>query len=250
MDIDMRTKPTERRPPGGLDVINPNFVELRISSTDWFRSTAWTDAAQRDFRARIGRARPHNRIQYRRIKATVLFDTGQPGKIAGARGLLHEILEAPDAADFERVMALSMLGKEALDRGNLDDADVNLRKAIGLDHPTRSGTSGMEEVWLAQVALARGDDRQLAEARTLLEDRAADPPILLSARFEMCHTATRVALALHDASAAAYWARACLTLADAQHSGLRNHPTLGLVHLAEDTGAWLSGVADSPSRNR
>ena len=102
-------------------------------------------------------------------------------------------------------MALSMLGQAALGEKRLDEAAANLREALRIAGPRGSGTSGLEEAWLAQVALARGDRDSLREARGLLEQRAADPSLILSARFEICSTAARVAVALQDRAAAAIW---------------------------------------------
>lgn len=215
-----------------------------MAPTEWFRSTGWDDAAERDFRQRLARARPHNQIQYRRIKAVALLETGNPAKATAGRTLLIEVAESPDAPDFEKVMALSMLGERALREERLDEAEANLREALRISGPNGSGTSGLEEAWLAQVALARADGAGLQEARALIERRATDPPLILSARLEIYLTAARVALALEDRAAAASWARAALGLADADHSGLANHPTLGLIHLSSQTRTWLNQLAD------
>jgi tetratricopeptide (TPR) repeat protein len=214
-----------------------------MAPTDWFRSTDWGEAAERDFRQRLARARPHNQIQYRRIKAVTLLDTGDPAKATSGQRLLIEIVDSAEAPEFEKVMALSMLGERALREGRLDEAEANLREALRISGPDSSGTSGLEEVWLAQVALARGDRAGLPEARALVERRAAYPHPFLNARFETCLTAAKVAMALEDRAEAATWAQAALRLADADHSGLANHPTLGLVRLSSQTRAWLSDVA-------
>ncbi len=214
-----------------------------MAPTDWFRSTDWGEAAERDFRQRLARARPYNQIQYRRIKAVTLLDTGDPAKATAGQRLLIEILESPEAPEFEKVMALSILGERALRERRLDEAEANLREALRIAGRDGSGTSGLEEVWLAQVALARGDRAGLPEARALVERRAADPHPFLNARFETCLTAAKIAMALEDRAEAATWAQAALRLADADHSGLANHPTLGLVRLSSQTRAWLSDVA-------
>lgn len=222
-------------------------IACTVPSTDWFRSTDWGEAAERDFRQRLARARPFNQIQYRRIKAVALLDAGDPAKLVAGQRLLIEIVDAPDAPDFEKVIALSMLGDRALLNGRLDEAEANLREALRISGQDGSGTSGLEQAWLAQVALARGDRAGLEEARALVERRAADPPLILSARFEICVTAAKVALALEDPAAAAAWAEAALALADADHSGLANHPRLGLVQLSAQMRAWLSDVANGAS---
>ena len=215
-----------------------------MAQTEWFRLTDWGEVAEQDFRDRLARARPHNQIQYRRVKAVVLLETGDPAKGSAGRRLLTEVVESPDAPDFEKVMALSILGQRALRDGRLDEAEANLRQALRISGRGGSGTSGMEEAWLAQVALVRRDRGDLREARSLLEQRAGDPPVFLSARFEISLTAARVALALEDNAAAASWARAALDLADADHSGLANHPTLGLVSIDPQTREWLQSVAE------
>lgn len=214
-----------------------------MATKDWFRSPDWDKAGEQEFRHRLARARPHNQIQYRRIKAVALFETGDPAKVMVGRRLLVEVVDSPEAPDFEKVMALSMLGQRALRDGRLDEAEANLREALRISGQSRSGTSGLEEAWLAQVALARGDRGAMRQALALLEHRAGDPPAILSARFEICVTAARIALALEDRAAAASWAQAALRLAGAEHSGLANHPTLGLVSLDGRTREWLRSVS-------
>lgn len=214
-----------------------------MTRDDWVRSPDWNEAAETQFRQRLARARPYNRTQYRRIKAVALLETGDPDKAVAACRLLIENVEAADAPDFEKVMALSLLGQRALRDGRLDEAEANLREALTIAGASGSGTSGLEDAWLAQVALARGDAAALARARDVLEHRAMDPPLIPSVRFELCLTAARVTLALDDRAAAASWARAALDVADASDSGLANHPRLGLVELEPDTRRWLDEVA-------
>lgn len=215
-----------------------------MAPSEWFRSADWDAAVERDFRQRLGRARPHNQIQYRRIKAIALIESGEPNRTAAGLRLLIEVAESPHAPDFEKVMALSMLGERALRDGRLDEAEASLREALRIAGENGSGTSGLEEAWLAQVALGRGNRAGLEDARSLIERRAADPPLILSARFQICVTTAKVTLALEDLVAAASWAQAALALADAEHSGLAKHPRLGLVHLDSHTRHWLVEVAN------
>lgn len=216
-----------------------------VKTPDWYRSPEWDEAVERDFRQRLARASHHNQIQYRRIKGITLLNTGDPAKSAAGRRLLIEVVESSEGADFEKVIALSTLGERALRDGQLDEAEANLREALRIAGDNGSGTTGLEEAWLAQVALARGDRGGFREALDLVARRAHDPPQILSARFEICLTAAKLAVALGDPVAAASWARSALTLADAEHSGLANHPTLGLVEVTAQTRAWLNEVAES-----
>jgi hypothetical protein len=53
----------------------------------------------------------------------------------------------------------------------------------------------------------------------------------------------RVSLALSDKARAADWAVGALDLAAATHSGLQNHPDMGLVVTDSRTRAWLTAIA-------
>lgn len=209
-------------------------------SEAWYRSPEWDE---RDFRARLARARPHNQIQYRRIKAHALLASAQPDKRAAARELLREIIEARETPEFEKVMALSMLGEHALRLGDLDDAEARLRSALDLLEGGASGGSGLEATWLAEVLLARGGRSRLEEAKALLDHSATSPPLLLSSQFDLCLIAVKVTLALGDNDEARTWARTALDLASATHSGLANHPTLGLVEADQQVRDWLVAIA-------
>ena len=144
---------------------------MNLSTDEWFRSADWGEVGEGDFRLRLAKARAHNRAQYRRIKAHSLLAAGDSLKAAGARLLLAEIVEGTDAPDFERVMALSVLGKLALNAGRIDEAEANLRQAVQLIENGASGGSDLEEAWLAEVLIARGGRESLREARALIERR-------------------------------------------------------------------------------
>jgi hypothetical protein len=161
--------------------------------------------------------------------------------------MLLSIVHDEDAHQFEVLGALCFLGAHAHDTGELTDAERYLRQALALIRTNPSGSSGLEEIRLAEILLARGGADDLTEANHLLERRAADPPILAAARFRLALTSTRVALARGEQELASEWARAALVFADARHSGLANHPTLMLAQVDRPTREWLRAVAEGGS---
>jgi len=63
------------------------------AATDrWFRSADWDEASQAAFTAKLARARPHNRYQYRRIKTLALLEARDRARQAAGRALLEENL--------------------------------------------------------------------------------------------------------------------------------------------------------------
>lgn len=218
------------------------------SADDWYRSPDWDDAARAEFEKRLARARPRNRVQYRRIKGSVLIESADAAARQAGRAMLEANASSPDAG-FERTWALTTLGQYEMGAGRSDAAEPYFRAAIKRLSVDRSGGSGLEPTLLAEILLGRGDKASLAEARTLLDANLDDRPLLVRDRYRMCVAGTRVAVALGN-SDAHVWASEALRYASTTHSGLRNHPKLGLFTAEGRTVAWLQRVAGEPSRQR
>ena len=208
----------------------------------WFRSPDWDDRAKAEFETRIARTRGYNRVQYARIKGFALLESAKPEVEAAGYQLLGGILRDPSALHHEKVAVLSVIGGHEHDKGHLEDAERNLRLALTLMETNPSGSTGLERIRLAEILLARGGLAHLQEARRLLDDEARRRPVFLSTRFRLAVAAARVSLALGDHEAGASWAAVALQLAHAKHSGLANHPTLGLVELDPRQREWLESV--------
>jgi hypothetical protein len=208
----------------------------------WFRSPDWDRRSQAEFEARLARARPNNRDSYRRAKAFALLGSGDRNAETAGRLMLEQFLADPDLPRFERVGILSQLGAHEQEAGRPVAAERHLRAALGLMAANnKSGSTGIEEVRLAEILLGKGGTSELDEARGLLE--GMDDPTFLSSRFRMCLAGARVSLALGDEARAAEWAVVALDLAARTHSGLQNHPDLGLVEADPRTLGWLKAVA-------
>ena len=210
---------------------------------EWFRSPDWNAEAKADFEARLARARREGRPQYRRIKALALLGARDAELKAAGRELLEQNITDPDALPFERVTALCVLGADEQDAGDVDAAERHLRAALDLIEATPSGGTELAEVRLAEILLGRGGRAQLEEARALLDRMPASRPLLLGSRFRKCVAGVRIAAALGDEASSAAWARLALQLAAATHSGLANHPRLGLVETDDATLSWLAETA-------
>lgn len=162
---------------------------------------------------------------------------------AAGFALLVSITTAVDAADHERVTALSVLAEHDAQTGRFDDAEGYLREAIRIGGPSMSGGTGEERIRLAELLLNKETSRATEEAQELLDQSGADMPLFVVSRFRLSVAQTRASLARGDQAAAAEWASAALELAQQSHSGLRNHPALGLVKADTETLAWLDQIA-------
>ena len=131
---------------------------------EWFRSPDWDDTAQVDFEARLGRARPHNRQQYLRIKGLSLRAAGH---LSGAVEMLERAANHPGGALFESVAAWETLGDMAVARGECQKAELLYRRILAVQ-TTLSGTTGSVEISLAEILLDRDEGHQIDEAAVLL----------------------------------------------------------------------------------
>jgi hypothetical protein len=216
----------------------------------WFRSSDWDEAAQAEFHKRLARARPQSRSQYRRLKAGRLLASGSRDVQEAGRRLLDDVIADPTTYEFERVSAHSALAAHSQAVGDLGEAERQLR----LVFETRvrahgSGGSNLDEVRFAEVLLSRGGRARLEEALALLESKAAEPVTFMATRFRTCLAGVRVSLALNDKRHAASWANEALKVAAATHSGLRNHPHLGLVETDAGTMRWLTTLAAGSAKS-
>lgn len=193
-------------------------------SADWFRRTTWTPEDEREFRARLGRARPQNRAQYLRIQALSLIEAEPPFPDA-ALALLDEMLRHwPDQLQLSS--AHLQVGRIHEARGEFENALGSYASAVEAmrAHP-HLGTDAPEAFALLVARLGR---RLLFDdALTALEDF---PPSLLPVhRFR--HFAARALIheARRETSEAATLAAAALEEAGRDRAPFWKHPTLGLV---------------------
>ena len=235
-----------RSPRSSVPTVSHNCQPMsEIAKDGWYRSADWDEASRTEFAARLKRARPYNQIQYRRIKALALLGTTDPVRQEAGRAMLEENLAILDLSEFERTVALTTLARQERSHGRLAGALRALRQALAMGGPEASGTTGEEEIELAEVLLERGGAADIPEAKTLLDRRASDPPIFVRSRYRLAVGQARACLAVATHLPQPLGHRRHSNSRTPRHSGLRNHPKLGLVDPPEAERAWLRDVASA-----
>ena len=131
---------------------------------EWFRSHDWSSAVQADFEVRLARARPYNRAQYLRIKGLAVAESGI---VDAARGLWQRVME--DRGEFaftQQCAALEHLADSFADTE--PTRAIDLYRRLLSDFSTRSGTTAMQHVKLAEIEGARAAVQQRARAALAL----------------------------------------------------------------------------------
>lgn len=131
---------------------------------EWFRSPDWSAEAQKDFEARLARARPYNRAQYVRIKGLALHKAGER---RGARELWERVLQSTEKlAETQQASALEHLGDSYV--GDNAAAAEDYYRRLLEEHPTLNGTSHTAEISLAELLIGKGNRDSMEEALALL----------------------------------------------------------------------------------
>jgi hypothetical protein len=186
------------------------------------------------FEERLSRATPQHRPQYLRIKATEILDrSDDPVAWHLAASLLTRVIDDyPDSLDA--AMAHHELARYHRRLGEWDAALREYQLAIDLSLSGRSGSTGIEEVDMAEVLVERDAPGDATTALQLLtSEHLASQSHFNSTLFRiaLCRARARSRLNL-DPSAAACEA---LRLASITEPQLPRHPTVGLVKADQQT---------------
>ena len=172
--------------------------------TDWYRTAGWSPDDRAEFERRLARARANNRPQYLRIKAVHLEQVGRSDDAA----VLYERVLRDYPASNDARFALERLGRIDAENGRLDEAEARFRQVLAL--PSVSGTSGLVDVWLAEVLTTRGAFGEAAELLAASWERA----MLAVHAFVVAAAWARLAAAIGDDELRVTWARRALALVD------------------------------------
>ena len=221
---------------------------MKYDDTEWYRSSRWDPEIEQAFETRLRRARPNGRNQYIRIQGLHLVGQDDPAVREVGRALLRRAAhEEPTPYEFERLSALESLGDALLRDGYLQEAEPILREVIALTGSLatgRSGTSGVTELTVAELLLARADEASLVEADVLLDQ--VEPRVLESAMFRdlvvrylTCRA--RVSSARADPRACDYATEAILVANETKPS-IPRHPDVGRPNVTTATLADLEAI--------
>ncbi len=196
---------------------------------DWFRKSSWSEADQDDFYAHLKRSHGAGiKGQYLRIQACHLEDTGSPELIRAALTLLDKmLLEFPEPSEL--ACAYNQKASCLASLGQTDEAVVCYRLALDTErknpkHRTRAWVEFGRFVCNCKLTAL------FDEALAILEEMKFDDLLLYPVDvYELSGIRAIVTAHRGDISNAKQFAKTALEAAAQTKSGLRYHPTIGLV---------------------
>jgi tetratricopeptide (TPR) repeat protein len=204
-------------------------------ANDWFRKTTWSEADQADFFVRLKRCRTaYSKAQYLRIQAGHLEGVGSHELLKSSLELLDKMVaEFPEQTQLASAynQKASCLAK----LGDIDNAIANYRRALEVEREfPRAKTNAFIDFGklVAENKLAHLFDEALVALEAEINSRGMHFPSDIFYAFGI-----RSIIAAHrgQTEKAKESAKVALEAAAKDHSGLRYHPTAGLVGDKETT---------------
>lgn len=203
-----------------------------MSETEWFRRTTWSDADRENFNARLRRSRgAANKAQYLRIQAGHLADAGHH---APAIELLDRLFaEFPQRIELARAHAQKAESLAHLRQTEAAIQEYRAALQTERDLPNVRTNAWLDFGWLVvERQLTDYYDEVSQVLREFRDERGLKFPAI-----EYRYAAIQALLADYrgDKARAREFARSALAESGKDHSGLRYHPTVGLVGSERNT---------------
>lgn len=209
-----------------VSLVVSSLETVAMAKTDWFRRTTWSDADREDFNARLNRSRgARNKAQYLRIQAVHLAAAGHH---AGSIELLNRLF-----AEFPQRIELAQAHAQKADSlaklGLIEGAIQEYRAALQTerDFPNVRTNAWLDFGWL--VAIKELTDFYREVSQVLEEFREEGGFTFPAIEYRYAAIQALLADARGEKSRACELAKQALSEAAKAHSGLRYHPTVGLV---------------------
>ena len=197
-----------------------------MTKTEWFRRTTWSDADREEFNARLKRSRgAGNKAQYLRLQALHL---GKAGHHPGAIELLDRMLaEFPEK--IQLAQAHSQKAASLAKMGQVEAAIEAYRASLQAerDFPNVRTNAWLDFGWLVlKMQLTPLYDEVAKVLGEFRDERGLKFPAI---EFRYATIQALLADARSEKQRAREFAQQALAEAAKDHSGLRYHPTVGLV---------------------
>ena len=196
---------------------------------DWYRRKTWTHEDQRAFFDRLKRSRGgFHRAQYTRIQAYCLQETGKPQLVRASLALLDRLLtEWPD--DSQLAAAYHQQGEsyEILKEPGKALASYRAALTTERDHPGFRTQACLSLAWL--IATTPFPEFYEEALQVIEEGENGDRLTFPAERYRSAAAKALIHAAVGESTAARQFAKEALEATEEQHSGLRHHPTVGLV---------------------
>jgi len=197
------------------------------SKPDWYRRTIWTAADESDYFAKLKRARDSSRPQYLVIQASHLAGSADPTLLNAAEILIQKLFADFPDDKFNRSAGLELLGDIYRHRQVYDTALAYYKKSIDFEqaYPNVKGNAFLQ---FSELAVKLDKREYFHFIEKMLTEKIDQYPFPMY-KYKIYLLLSAINKANGDIDKAAELAELAENFAALQTSGLRYHPTAGVV---------------------
>jgi hypothetical protein len=207
-----------------------------MASEEWYHNKVWNETVAADFEARLKRSRSaYNKAQYLRIQANYLLDSADSNTQLAGISLMERLLKDYPEEDFSVVFAQEQLGDYYKRIGAYNKAEIYYCMVTEnyKTKNTRSGTSGLADLKLADSILKGNMVDKLEEAYELCKDFPTESIIFNSDKFYHAALSAHVCEKTNKKEEAKQYAKAALAYASIIEPQFSRHKTVGVVNATD-----------------
>jgi len=204
-----------------------------MGTDDWYRNTTWNSSIETDFEARLKRSRgAYNKAQYLRIQASYLLGSRDKNVQAIGLRLIERLINDFPTEEFSTVFGHEQLGDYYLENEDFEKAEAHFRVVTNhyKSRQSRSGTSAMADLKLAETILTSDKSDQFQEAYNLCKEYPRDELRFNSDKFYYASLLARLCSEMNKKEEAKEYAKAAIEISKITEPQFSRHKTVGLVN--------------------
>ena len=218
-----------------------------MAAEDWYRNKNWNNEIETEFESQLKRSRgAFNKAQYLRIQASYLL-ASPDSKIqrVGLRLMQRLIKDFPNE-ELSTTFGHEQLGDYFLKNNDFRMAEKHFRVVTDLyrNKNSRSGTTTMADLKLAETILSENNPDKINEAYNLCKDFPTSELSFNNEIFYYADLFARVCDKINRKDEAKHYAKRAIEISKITEPQLSRHKTIGLVKATDEQLRILEEILD------
>lgn len=207
-----------------------------MANDDWYRHKTWDIEIEADFEVRLKRSRgAFNKAQYLRIQASYLLDGSDEKNQVVGLNLMERLIKEFPSEEFSVLFGQEQLGDYYLKRKDYEKAEQCFRVVTKYyqDNKSRSGTSAMADLKLAETILKSDQKNKFEEAYQFVSSFPISELTFNDSKFYYAELRAQLCDAINKKAEAKEFAKTAIELSKITKTQFSRHKTIGLVKASE-----------------